>query len=77
MSQGTAEYSQFEQRYLHLRKLFFSPLSESQYDDEGEEIPSAHPNKGAIIEMFMKMGVQVPHHPEFPLTPIVRKQAQE
>lgn len=64
-----ADGEQLVKRYETLKRLYFSHLSDPQYDEDGEEVPSAYPTKAQIVEIFMKqMGVHVPRSPTDPIS---------
>lgn len=69
MSGQQASYDQFLARYNNLKALYFSPRSNPQYDEDGEEIPSPFMGKSQICKIFLEeMRVQVPSHRQDPPT---------
>lgn len=75
MSQADQEHMQ--RRYEQLKRWYFSPLSNKQYDEDGQELPGTIPNKSQIVQMFETMGVELPTSPNDPLTIIRRGPRQE
>jgi uncharacterized protein (DUF1800 family) len=60
-------YEQFLKRYESLKALYFSPKSNPQYDDDGEELPSAFMSKTQITRIFLEeMKCHVPSHRQDP-----------
>ena len=60
-------YEQFLRRYESLKALYFSPKSNPQYDEEGEELPSAFMSKVQITRIFLEeMKCHVPSHRQDP-----------
>jgi len=67
MAGGPASYESFLRRYNDLKKLYFSPKSNPQFDEEGDEVPSAHMSKAQICRVFLEeMRVNVPTHRQDP-----------
>lgn len=61
----TADYEAFVRRYEMLKRLYFSRASDPQYDEDGQELPSAALNKQQIVDIFLKqMKVHVPRTPQ-------------
>jgi hypothetical protein len=75
MSSGQkAPYSALLQRYEALKKQYFTQ-SGKQYDDEGQEMPSAF-DRGQLVQQFENMGVELPLSPNYPLT-FVKKRGDQ
>jgi hypothetical protein len=67
MAEMQGSYEQFLRRYEDLKALYFSPKSNPQYDDDGEELPSSYMSKVQITKIFLEeMRVQVPSHRQDP-----------
>jgi hypothetical protein len=64
MARQETDPSDFVRRYEALKKQWFA-AAKKQYDDDGSEIPSAM-DRGVLAQMFEKMGVEIPIHPNDP-----------
>lgn len=74
MSDGVT-VNEFIRRFEMLKKQYFAP-SKVEYDDDGQEIPSAFMSKAQIVEIFEKsMNLELPMHPAEP--PIFKGQRKE
>lgn len=56
-------FSVFVDRYESLKRQYFSPRSNPQFED-GEEVPSAFPSKSQIVAILQnELKVQPPYSP--------------
>lgn len=70
-------YDAMLKRYEQLKRWYFSPLSNKQYDEEGQELPNTVPGKHQIVQMFETMGVELPTSPNDEMRVIQRRPRQE
>lgn len=63
-------------RYERLKKMYFRRGRRNEFDDDGQEMPGLI-DRGAIVNMFQNMGVELPLAPNDPMTPIGQAQDQD
>ena len=61
----TMDYDSIVRRYEQLKQMYFKSSS-SNYDEDGEEIPSVV-SRLQIVQMFENMGVELPLTPSDPI----------
>lgn len=61
----TVDYDSIVRRYEQLKQMYFKSSS-SNYDEDGEEIPSVV-SRLQIVQMFENMGVELPLTPSDPI----------